>query len=217
MKRYKLPVSLFLSIVFLLSVCSCAKETPQTIASEAEISSEEMTEESTAETSGQTVNEEETEETSSATMETTDPNAPADIVIPYDDVMGFQNCYCVGENISPNHFNWILYNEDDQAIANQFGFNANAPRFYPEDLDGDGIEEIICPCQYSADGALRVFIYRNNNGVIEKGDFNCGPYTSSGCTEYDPETGEIIFHDWQNSTDSVIGIDDFEFEEYIYD
>ena len=34
---------------------------------------------------------------------------------------------------------------------------------------------------------------------------------------YDPETGEIIFHDWQNSTDSVIGIDDFEFEEYIYD
>ena len=46
------------------------------------------------------------------------------------------------------------------------------PECYVADPDGDGENELICNCTYGADGTQRVFIFRNNAGIIEVGSFD---------------------------------------------
>lgn len=88
-------------------------------------------------------------------------------------LLGFTNCYCTGEFGDYDYGTWSFYNENDELIAMQFAFGAaDGPCYYLRDLDGDGSEEMICECIYNADGAQRVFIYRNNNGVVEVGVFD---------------------------------------------
>lgn len=55
-----------------------------------------------------------------------------------------------------------------QCIAEVFGYTVSEPEVYSKDIDGDGIKELICNCTYGT-GTKRVYIYRNNNGVIEQG------------------------------------------------
>ena len=40
------------------------------------------------------------------------------------------------------------------------------------DLDGDGVTELVCNCQYGADGAQRVFVYRLKDGAVEQGFYD---------------------------------------------
>lgn len=51
-------------------------------------------------------------------------------------------------------------------VAEQFGYDD--PQAWNRDLDGDGVNELICNCTYG-DGVQAVIVYRNNNGVIEEG------------------------------------------------
>ena len=199
MKTYKKAVSLVLGAGMMLAVGACGKESVPTTESESTTAS------------SVTVTSEETTTSSEETTETEEYAAYS-----FGDAMGFQNCYCTCEMIAPHSYEWTMFNEDGEPIAYQFGGNDEFPRFYPVDMDGDGQDEIISYSQYSADGICQVDIFRNNDGVVE-----IGRYTDSrnvrGTTEYVYDTGEIIFHNWEKGTDEYLGIDDFDFEEYVYD
>ena len=199
MRTYKKTVSLILSACMMLAAGACTNDSAS--AAESELTTTAVT----------------TEETTTFSGHPEYIVDPSDgFTIPFGDAMGFQNCYCTCELIAPYSFEWTMFNEDGEPIAYQFGSNDESPLFYPIDMDGDGQDEIISYSQYSADGICQVDIFRNNDGVVE-----IGRYTDSrnvrGTTEYVYDTGEIIFHNWEKDTDEYLGIDDFYFEEYVYD
>ena len=85
-------------------------------------------------------------------------------------LLGFDDCYCLGEISSYDYCIWNIYNGDHEMIASSFGFGYDrGPEYYLFDIDSDGQKDIICNCIYDADGACRVFIFRNNNGTVEIG------------------------------------------------
>ena len=86
---------------------------------------------------------------------------------------------------------------------------------YYLDLDNDGKDEMISNFQYSGDGARRVYIYRHLNGEIEVGHFVTDMCKVEYYVEYDPERGEIILHRWEDDSDTVLTMDDFEFVTYV--
>lgn len=199
MKTYKKAVSLVLGAGMLLAVGACGKESVPTTESESTTAS------SVTVTS---------EETTTSSEETTETEVYA--TYSFGDAMGFQNCYCTCELIAPHSFEWTMFNEDGEPVAYQFGGNDEFPRFYPVDMDADGQDEIISYSQYSADGICQVDIFRNNDGVVEIGRYTATSYVR-GTTEYIYDTGEIIFHNWDTDIDEYLGIDDFDFEEFVYD
>lgn len=107
--------------------------------------------------------------------------------------------------------------------------NMPGPEAYSRDLDEDGISELICNCIYGT-GARRVYIYRNNDGVIEIGRLSYDLWDSTmfpGITNmgasyieenYIAETNtfEIVYPTEKGSETIVIeGMDMFEFEEFV--
>lgn len=199
MRTYKKAVSLVLGAGMLLAVGACDKDSVPTTESE-----------STA-ASSVTVT---SEETTTSSEETTETEVYA--TYSFGDALGFRNCYCTCEKLAPYSFEWTMFNEDGEPIAYQFGANDEFPRLYSVDMDGDGQEEIISYSQYNADGVCQVNIFRNNDGVVEIGRYTATSYVR-GTTEYIYDTGEIIFHNWDTDIDEYLGIDDFDFEEFVYD
>lgn len=142
-------------------------------------------------------------------------------------LLGYEDCYCVREYYFLNHYGWLFYNGNDVEIARQFDFNlVDSPVYYLKDLDGDGIDELICNCTYSADLCRRVYIYRNNNGIIEIGSFDEERMASSlgynyglggeryHNEYYDAASDTLIFYYRPEDTEYEITIDDFNFQEY---
>ena len=89
----------------------------------------------------------------------------------FSDILGFSGYYVKAEETSPGFVNRKYYaeiNGVETCIAEVFSYNGPEPEIYSKDIDGDGTKELICNCVYGT-GAGRVFIYRNNYGVIEVG------------------------------------------------
>lgn len=117
----------------------------------------------------------------------------------------------------------------DKCIAEVFGYAVPGPEVYSKDLDGDGVSELICNCM-AGTGAERIYIYRNNNGVIEKGrlvydlwDENLFPGITNRGSSYIQEkyiaqtnTFEIAYPT-EIGTETIVLADMnmFEFEEFV--
>lgn len=54
-------------------------------------------------------------------------------------------------------------------IAESFSFDIEDD--VARDIDGDGVTDLICNCQYGGDGAQRVSIFRKHGSMIEIGQF----------------------------------------------
>ena len=199
MKLHKLKVIISaLTLSLAMTGCSVsAEETTESTEKEAE----ETTEATTA------VTELTTEETTATDRQT--------VHVDLGSVMGFDECYAEGE-VSEHYTIWTIYNGNGENIGYQFP-NMDSPHIILEDLDGDGIDEMICPLAYNADGGRDVFIYRNNNGTVERG--TCSLWRGRSACEvdviYDDETDQIIFLYQATGEEVPVTIDDFEFEEYV--
>lgn len=132
-----------------------------------------------------------------------------------------------------NHFTTRSYfvsdmNGSEVCIAESFGFEIDD---YIVDLDGDGVTELVCNCQYGGDGHESVYVYRRNGNVIERGWLdlehkqldmvmpanwkNWG--VNSTAERYIPETGIFeIRYDTDHGTEvaTTSHLSHFTFEEY---
>lgn len=150
----------------------------------------------------------------------------------FTDVLGYSDYHVTVDQNMPGFIIQKYYAEVDGAkkcIAQVFGYAVPGPDVYSRDLDEDGISELICNCIYGT-GARRVYIYRNNDGVIEIGrlsydlwDSTMFPDISNMGSSYIEEnyiaetnTYEIVYPTEKGSETIVIeGIDMFEFEEFV--
>jgi hypothetical protein len=129
----------------------------------------------------------------------------------FGNALGYKRCYCELVSMGGNGFIWNLYNEDREMIAMQFGYNDYEPHLYSADMDGDGTDELISCCIYGGDGAARIFVYRNNNGIIELGVFETDLNVYEYSMEYNDTEKKIILQNWTEEKETVLGIDDFTF------
>lgn len=146
----------------------------------------------------------------------------------FTNVLGFDGCRIRVEEVTPHFYTWYYYAEADgktQIIAESFGYEVAGaqPEGYSVDLDEDGVPELICNCVYG-DGAERVLVYRNNNGVIEVGglaerrletDFNIDLMGGVGgiIERYDPV--ENVIHVINYATDGSVRTADVKGMEYL--
>lgn len=163
MKRLKMT-SILLAAILLL--CSCNNETNETSASQ------ETTE--TTETTKATETTETTEDTEETESEEEDGPAWDEmdekrLELSKEPLLGFENWYVIRRSNDYGYAEWSFYTEDDICFGCQFGTSIDEPNIRLRDLDGDGMKELICMNIFMGDGANRIFIYRNNNGVIEEG------------------------------------------------
>ena len=146
--------------------------------------------------------------------ETTDTEESFVRRISFGNALGYKRCYCELISKGGDGFMWNLYNEDQEMIAMQFGYNDYEPQLYSADMDGDGTDELISYCIYGGDGAARIFVYRNNNGIIELGVFETDLNVYEYAMEYDDNEKKIILQNWRDEKETVLGIDDFTFSRF---
>ncbi len=168
-----------------------------------------------------------TESTVNETTSASEADETAPVRLEIGGLIGFENCYCIKDTVVGDHTGWAFYNGNDKQIAYQFGYGCqDKPEYYLKDLDGDGKEEMICNCVYGADGAERVFIFKNDNGVAMIGKCNSESVAASIDAElrgankyseyYDKDSGTLIFRGSEDKSREM-KIDDFVFEEYSKD
>ena len=98
-------------------------------------------------------------------------------------------------------------------------------------MDGDGVTELVCNCQYGADGHESVYVYRRNGNLIERGYLDLEHKQldmvmpanwknwgfNSTAERYNPDTGMFeVRYDTDHGTETaaVSHLDHFTFEEY---
>lgn len=136
-------------------------------------------------------------------------------------VLGFDVCRVEMEEIVPYQYMWHFYAKvdgEDVCVAEQFGFDE--PEAWSRDLDGDGVPELICNNTYG-DGVQEITVYRNHNGVIEKGGTRNSYYEEkfgwthlgeSGISglpveKYDPEQGVFTAAYYANGYDNPVTVE----------
>lgn len=90
---------------------------------------------------------------------------------PISDILGFDDCYIKAEEQFKDFYNWKYYtkiNGEEKCIAEVYGYEEPTPYVNIKDIDGDGVAELICSCM-AGTGKSKLYVYRNNNGVIERG------------------------------------------------
>lgn len=124
---------------------------------------------------------------------------------PCPDTLGFTNCVVLLAK-QPEVTVWWYYALADgqyRPIACTFGMG-DEPDAYRADLDGDGIDELICNTQWT-DGTRQVLVYHNRDGQIEHGRLEAakcldeqglalikGLSIGGPVTYYDPEQGFVL-------------------------
>ena len=230
MKNAKILTAIVLSCSLLFLMCSCSnvpakaedEEINESTESEAEETEDEETDRPMIVGGGNT------DYTIDPTSETIiDEYGIAQTRLPGSDlgsILGFDNCYCEGYMDVIGHCNWTIYNGDGEEIACQFGFDCeDVPECYVADPDGDGENELICNCTYGADGSQRVFIFRNNAGIIEVGSFDEARIASEIGEELSAISYNVFYDEAQNCIVFVyitgqeyrILPDDFSFSNYV--
>ena len=137
---------------------------------------------------------------------------PEDVSLtPFDGTLG-QNGFRL--DLYSNNFGWrqsLYYAVRDTAdgggatqIADSFGV-ASADSDFSVDLDGDGVQELVCNNTYDADGVRRVQIFRSDvKGTVETAevgedylaqalDMEVRDFSSPVSSVYDPDTGRLTF------------------------
>lgn len=156
----------------------------------------------------------------------TQDTQPSDIASiapePCPDTLGFANCVvCLKREPELTHW-WYYTCEDGEyrLIAYTFG-TGDEPDVYRADLDGDGIDELVCNAEW-ADGAREVLVYRSRDDVIEQGRIDNQYWQENGLEAagysiYDPEQGFIVMaNDLKDSgwTVTLQGLEHFVFETF---
>lgn len=150
--------------------------------------------------------------------------------VPVSELMGL-DCWYTEEITTPSffgrtYFSQISGSDTSFIVAESFGYEIDD---YIVDLDGDGISELVCNCQYG-DGAQEVFVYRRNGDQIERGYIELEEdwlgqimpdwkNKSILCIvrKYNAETGKFeVGYDTENGFEAagVIWLEDFKFEKY---
>ena len=92
--------------------------------------------------------------------------------VAFDDIMGLSGFYSEttdGANFITRQYYVPAVVGGYTPIGGSFGYTIDD---HVVDLDGDGVTELVCNCQYGADGAQRVFVYRLKNGAVEQGFYD---------------------------------------------
>lgn len=148
------------------------------------------------------------------------------------DVLGYSDYYVKMEQNTPGFVIQKYYTEIEgveTCIAEVFGYVVPGPEVYSKDLDGNGTNELICNC-IAGTGAGRVYVYRNDNGVIEKGRLSYDLWDSKlfpGITNrgssyiqekyiFENDTFEITYPT-ETGIESIIleDMDMFEFQQFV--
>ena len=146
----------------------------------------------------------------------------------FPDVLGYRDYYVTVEQTMPGFIIQKYYAEVEGAekcLAQVYGYVVPGPEVYSKDLDCDGINELICNC-IAGTGAERVYIFRNNNGVIERGYISYERWRDTGITNIgssyiqenyiaESNTFEIVYQTEAGTETIVIeDLDVFVFEEF---
>ncbi len=150
----------------------------------------------------------------------------------FADVLGYSDYSVQVEQNMPGFIIQKYYIEVEgieTCIAQVFGYAVPGPEVYSIDLDGDGINELICNCM-AGTGAERVYVFRNNDGVIERGwlsydlwDATMFPGISNRGSAYIQEKYIVetntfkIAYPTETGIESIIlkDMDMFEFQEFV--
>ena len=152
--------------------------------------------------------------------------------VSYVEFMGL-DCWYTEEETIPNFIERTYYavipgSDTSFRIAESFGFTIDD---HIADLDGDGVTELVCNCQYGADGHESVYVYRRNGNLIERGYLDLEHKQldmvmpanwknwgfNSTAERYTPDTGMFeVRYDTDHGTETaaVSHLDHFTFEEY---
>ena len=168
MKKIKNKIAIMMGLCMVFSICACEKN-------DAESTTEVVITEDT------TIFEETDETTENESYEESDEEIEDDYVAPApskmkgngETLLGFDGWYLEKEPAGDIFNSWTFYTAEGKPFAVQFGFdNENGPVYSVVDFDGDGNDDMVCNCTYGGDGAMRVYVFRNNNGTIEVGQLD---------------------------------------------
>ena len=113
------------------------------------------------------------------------------------------------------------YIVQDQIIAESFGYENDD---YIIDIDGDGINELVCNCMWGGDGHEEAYVYKNEGDKTLVGFVNWLKFDIPGLyywgvnavqTHYDNESGKVLvkYYDAKEDVfrDVPVGFDQLEF------
>lgn len=144
-----------------------------------------------------------------------------------DDLFGFPAfCFELSYSMGSERTYYISADSGILKAGEGFGFESAADSDYRDDLDGDGIEELICNCTYMADGVERVYVFRFRDGKVEEGMLDkyqdiVSDEELDGAGQisqrYDPDLRAIVFTCYTEDGDKTLELKDYErftFSEY---
>ena len=137
-----------------------------------------------------------------------------------DDLFGFPAfCFELSYPMGSERTYYIYANGGILKAGEGFGFESAADGDYWDDLDGDGIEELICNCTYMADGVERVYVFRFRDGRVEEGELDkyediVSEEELDGAGQisqrYDPDLRAIVFTYYAEDGDKTLELKDYE-------
>ena len=137
-----------------------------------------------------------------------------------DDLFGFPAfCFELSYPMGSERTYYIYANGGILKAGEGFGFESAADGDYRDDLDGDGIEELICNCTYMADGVERVYVFRFRDGRVEEGELDkyediVSEEELDGAGQisqrYDPDLRAIVFTYYAEDGDKTLELKDYE-------
>ncbi len=137
-----------------------------------------------------------------------------------DDLFGFPAfCFELSYPLGSDRTYYIYANGGILKAGEGFGFESAADGDYRDDLDGDGVEELLCNCTYMADGVDRLYVFRFRDGRVEEGELD--KYEDIAPEEelegagqisqrYDPDLRAIVFTYYAEDEEKTLEFKDYE-------
>lgn len=157
----------------------------------------------TAETTAETAAEILTETTIATAAETTVETTAAEKT-DSTEILGYKDWSIKksGVEFTDDYFNYQFVAADGTLLGY---YGGTEEKYAIKDLDGDGVNELICNTEYTGDGAKRFIVFKNNNGKIQEAEEDwdtvekilgrtldvVGEYD----TAYDYDSGKLIIID----------------------
>lgn len=128
------------------------------------------------------------------------------VIEPFEDICGYNGFWVRDESWFAQYYSDYYVMSDDEIlqIAHSFGGN-QLDNNYVKDLDGDGINELICNVTYGADGVQRVIVYKRFGNEVMCGNVQ-EDYLEDwqrfylGAIVYVPEDDMLRIEKWNEET-----------------